>query len=247
MTGVSLTAAVRRVRALLRPETTPPPPIPVPDEWRGRGPVVLVGGFCTSTAALEPLRDWLTDLGYTVTVCTVGAGMSCGGGSTEHVREVVRRAAEQDPYGDGVRLLGYSRGGQFARAVARDPALPVRSLVTLGTPFDMFGVSRPLLLQIAAIALAGTLGVRGLFTLACLSGPCCAAFRATLRAPVPVPFAAICSRSDGLVRWTACQDPTAHLVEVPGHHLALLSGEAPLRAVAEQLHRCDTLALAAAG
>jgi pimeloyl-ACP methyl ester carboxylesterase len=244
---VSLTAAARRVRGLLRREPAEPPPVAVPERFRGTGPVVLVGGFCTSALAMDPLRTYLTALGYTVTTCSVDAGMGCGGRSVERLGAVVREAAAQDPEGRGVRLLGYSRGGQFARAVARDPELPIRSLVTLGTPFDMFGVSRPLLLQIAAVALAGTLGVRRLFTLACLTGPCCASFRDTLRAPVPVPFSAICSRTDGLVRWSACQDPQAHLVEVPGHHLALLHEPAPLLAVAEQLHRCDELALAATG
>lgn len=244
---VSLTATARRVRARFGRVATLPPPVPVPEEWRGSGPVVVVGGFCTSTLAMDPLCSYLRDLGYTVTTCTVDAGMGCGGRSVERLRSVVRDAAAADPDGHGVRLVGYSRGGQFARAVARDPDLPVRSLVTLGTPFEMFGVSRPLLLQIAAVALAGSLGVRGLFTLACMTGPCCAGFRDTLRAPVPVPFSAICSRGDGLVRWSACQDPTAHLVEVPGHHLALLSDAAPLLAVAEQLHRCDHSALAAAG
>lgn len=245
--AVSLTAALRRVRALVRREDTPPPAVAAPERFRGSGPVVLVGGFCTSELAMDPLRTYLTALGYTVTTCSVDAGMGCGGRSVERLKAIVREAAAQDTGGHGVRLLGYSRGGQFARAVARDPDLPIRSLVTLGTPFDMFGVSRPLLLQIGAVALAGTLGMRRLFTLACMTGPCCSTFRDTLRAPVPVPFSAICSRNDGLVRWSACQDPQAHLVEVPGHHLALLHEPAPLLAVAEQLHRCEQAALATAG
>ena len=244
--AVSLTAAARRVRALFRPADAPPEAVVAPERWRSSGPLVVVGGFCTSDLAMQPLCTYLTDLGYTVTSCTVDAGMGCGGRSVERLRAIVDEAAARDPLGRPVRLVGYSRGGQFARAVAQDPDAPVHSLVTLGTPFDMLGVSRPLLLQIAAVALAGTLGVRRLFTLACLTGTCCAAFRGTLRAPVPVPFSAIWSRGDGLVRGSACQDPQAHLVEVSGHHLALLHQAAPLHAVGEQLHRCESLLAATA-
>lgn len=241
MKGLSASATRRRLRVLMRPAVDRPVPILPPDRWRGSGPVVLVGGFCTTALTLDPLRGWLTRLGYTVTTHTVGAGMGCAERSVAHLREVVRDAAGD---GQGVRLVGYSRGGQFARAVAQDPTVPVRSLVTLGTPFDLFGMSRPLLLQAAAVTLAGTLGVPGLLSLSCLYGSCCAEFRGRLRAPVSVPFAAIYSKDDELVRWTACLDPIARTVEVPGSHLGLLVDPVPLHAVAEELHRCDDIVAA---
>ena len=49
-------------------------PHAVPEEWRGSGPVVVVGGFCTSTLAMDPLCSYLRDLGYTVTTCTTAIG-----------------------------------------------------------------------------------------------------------------------------------------------------------------------------
>jgi pimeloyl-ACP methyl ester carboxylesterase len=210
-----------------------PPPEPVPDRWRGTGPVVLVGGLLTTAAALEPLRRWIGHLGYSVTVCTIRAGLACAEASVTRLAEVVGEAA--DAAGEPVRLVGYSRGGQFARVLAQDPGAPVRSLVTVGTPFDLYGVSRPLLGQALAIATAGTLGIPGLASLSCLFGSCCAGFRDRLRAPVPVPFTAVFSRADRLVRWEACVDPAARAVEVPGHHLALLTDVEPMRAVAEAL------------
>lgn len=237
MPEFSTSAALRHMRALLGRAPADTPLDPLPDRWRGEGPVVLVGGLCTTDLALAPLRDRLEWLGYTVTTHTAGGGMGCAARNVAELAEVVRAAA--DAAGRRVRLLGYSRGGQFARIVAQDPAMPVRSLVTLGTPFDFYGVSRLLLLQGAAIAVAGTFGVRGLASLSCLFGSCCAEFRRALRAPVPVPFAAIYSRRDRMVRWQACLDEAAYTVEVPGSHLGLLSDTAPLRAVAEQLRRCD--------
>ncbi len=233
MPTISVSHTLRRVRGLLAPAGGPQV-ADLPDAPRGTGPVVLVGGFCTTDLTLDPLRVRLDRLGYTVTTHTVGAGMGCGRRSVERLRDVVRGAAEDA--GEPVRLLGYSRGGQFARAVAADPAMPVRSLVTLGTPFEIHGVSVPLRLQAAALAVAGTLGVPGLFTLSCFLGSCCVAFHDTLRAVPEVPFTAIYSREDRLVRWRACVDPAAHTVEVPGSHLGLLVDPAPLRAVAAALH-----------
>jgi len=238
----SISQTLRRVRALVDG-----PPDPVPAEGvtgrRGSGPVVLVGGFCTTEATLAPLRDRLTGLGYTVTTHTAGIGMGCGRRTVEGLKDVVRGCAEAA--GEPVRLLGYSRGGQFARAVAADPSMPVRSLVTLGTPFDLYGVSVPLRLQVAALAVAGSLGVPGLFTVACFYGSCCTGFHDDLRAVPDVPFVAVYSREDRLVRWQACLDPAAHTVEVPGSHLGLLVDREPLRAVAEALHGCDAAAVPA--
>lgn len=239
MRPLSLSHTLRRVRTLV----DDPKPTPLPDAWRGDGPVVLVGGFCTTELTLDPLRAHLTRLGYAVTVHTAGAGMGCGRRSVDDLKDVVRACA--DDAGSPVRLLGYSRGGQFARVAAADPAMPVRSLVTLGTPFDVYGVSWPLRLQAVALAVAGTLGVPGLFTVACFYGSCCTRFHRELRSVPELPFTAIYSREDRLVRWRACLDPAAHIVEVPGSHLGLLVDPEPLRAVAEALSLCDAMAVPA--
>lgn len=245
MTRFSTSAALARVRVAFGSTSAGPPPDDPPDIWRGSGPVVLVGGLCTTEHALQPLRHWLERLGYVTTVCTIGAGMGCGGRSVTRLGAVVRSVA--DTAGEEVRLLGYSRGGQFARVLAQDPVIPVRSLLTLGTPFDLYGVSRFLLLQAAGIALAGSLGAPGMASLSCAFGSCCSEFRGLLREPVPVPFTALYSRGDGLVRWQTCIDHAARLVEVPGDHLALLTDAAPLRAVAEELRHDHAAAHRPAG
>lgn len=198
---------------------------------RGSGPVVLVGGLRATDLTMRPLRDRLHELGYTVTTFTTGSGLGCAGRTVAQLREVVRAADD----GTGVLLVGHSRGGQFARALAQDPGLPVRALVTLGTPFDPYGISRWLLVQVVAIAVAGTLGVPGLVRLSCAFGACCAAFRATLRGAVAVPFTAVHSKQDRLVRWQSCVDDLADNVEVACGHLELVEHPAPLRAVARAL------------
>lgn len=242
MPQFSITHTLRRVRALVDAPADPRP-ADLPADLHGSGPVVLVGGFCTTDLTLAPLRDRLTGLGYTVRTHTAGVGMGCGRRTVDDLKDVVRRFADET--GSPVRLLGYSRGGQFARAVATDPAMPVHSLVTLGTPFDVYGVSLPLRLQAGALAVAGTLGVPGLLTVACFYGSCCTQFHDALRGVPDVPFVAVYSREDRLVRWRACLDPAARVVEVPGSHLGLLVDPEPWRAVAQALHGRDAAAVPA--
>jgi triacylglycerol lipase len=204
-----------------------------PARWRGAGPVVLVGGFCAPGAALGPMRRWLECLGYEVVLHTAGAGMGCAGRSVEALSTAVARTA--DDAGAPVRLVAHSRGGQFARVAARRDGAPVRALVTLGSPFDLYDMSLAVLVQAALVATAGSLGAPGLARLGCLRGTCCEEFRDGLRRRVPVPFTSIYSRSDRAVPWRASADVAARNVEVTGGHLDLLTGAAPLHAVAEAL------------
>jgi pimeloyl-ACP methyl ester carboxylesterase len=67
-------------------------------------------------------------------------------------------AVDLDQFGEGVRLVGYSRGGQFARVAAQ--LRPVGVLVTLGAPFDLFRLGPAALLPAVAVAAAVKVGER---------------------------------------------------------------------------------------
>ena len=73
---------------------------------------------------------------------------------------------------------------------------------------------------VRSVALLGDLGFPGMLSTECGYGPCCAAFREDLRAPLPpdVRAVAIYSRSDGIVSWQACLDPCAEHIEVQSSH-----------------------------
>ena len=205
---------------------------------RGDGPVLVVGGFATPALMLTPMCQWLTRCGYDVVPTALGAGMGCGGQASDLLVTRIERIAERT--GRPVRLVAHSRGGQFARAACVRRPRDVAGLVTLGTPFDLYGLSWPLLSAAATVSALGSLGVPRLARLGCLRGSCCARFRAALRGPWPagVPFTSVYSRTDRSVPAAASHDARATNVEVPASHFGLLTGPDALLATAEALAAC---------
>jgi len=123
-----------------------------------------------------------------------------------------------------VVLIGQSRGGELARVAAvRNPDL-VSALVMLGSPvLAPLSVGPAVLGAVRSVARLGDLGVPGMLSTECRDGPCCVDFREDLRAPLPpgVRAVAIYSRSDGIVSWEACLDPSADHVEVESSHTGM--------------------------
>jgi pimeloyl-ACP methyl ester carboxylesterase len=206
-------------------------------EHPGEGPVVLLGGLCETRPCLDPMTLWLTRLGYDVTPYTLGAGMGCAQRTVTSLARRVRDLA--DDAGRPVRLVGHSRGGQFARAVGLQAPDSVSHLVTIGTPFDLWGITPHMSAIVWGLAAAGTAGVPGLYRMGCLLGRCCTRFRGSLRAPWPadVSFTSIYSRSDAAVPWRSSHDPYAHNVVVRDGHVAQLTSAGTQRAVGEALAR----------
>jgi pimeloyl-ACP methyl ester carboxylesterase len=95
----------------------------------------------------------------------------------EPLMERLEARAERiaQPTGDRIVVIGQSRGGTFGRILAvRRPDL-VDTLVTLGAPVrDQLAISPRTELAVRTVSTLGTLGVPGLFTRGCRSGPCCA-------------------------------------------------------------------------
>jgi triacylglycerol lipase len=195
--------------------------------WRGAGvapgegrPVLLIPGFLAGDGSLSTLTRWLQANGYRTHRAGMRANVDC---SAESVRRLeVRLEAFAESCGQPVALIGQSRGGVFARALAAMRPDLLAGVVTLGAPtVSQLDVHPIVLAQIAVVGALGAGGVRGMFTWRCLRGECCADFRRALRAPVEVPYVALYSRSDGIVNWRSCLDPAAELVEVDASHLGM--------------------------
>ena len=145
--------------------------------------------------------------------------------------------------GRKVSIVGQSRGGVFARALAvRRPDL-VEGIVTLGSPTVSQLRIHPLVLaQVGFVSALGTLArLPGLFSWNCLRGGCCEDFREALLGEFPsdIGYVAMYSRSDGVVDWHSCLDEAAQLVEVESSHCGM--------AVSAQVYREVGFALAAFG
>lgn len=201
------------------------------------GPVVVVGGMAATEPVMLPLARRLAARGHDVATVTTAAGLGCAGAAVDTLVERIRETA--DDAGRPVGVVGHSRGGQFARIAVGRPEVAgdVESLVTLGTPFDLYGLSWPLVAQAAGLVVAGTLGVPGLARFSCLAGACCREFRGGLRAPLPpgVRFTSIYSRRDTAVPWRGSIDPAADNVEVDAGHIGLLTDPHAVDAVSSGL------------
>lgn len=212
-------------------------------------PVLLIPGFMAGDASLAVMRAWMRRRGHSVAMSGMLANVDCAARAVERLeRRLEALVADRS---QRAVLVGQSRGGVFARAIAvRRPEL-VRAVVMLGSPVrDLLAVSAPVMRTVRWIARLGDLGVPGVFSSGCRDGACCAGVEAALAAPVPegVHAVAVYSRSDGVVDWRTCIDPHAHAVEVDSSHCGMSVHPAVYRVLErtfEQARRRPDAAVAA--
>lgn len=198
--------------------------------WRGGGvpdgegrPVLLIPGFMAGDSSLAMMTHWLRQNGYRTRRAGIRVNVGC---STDLIARLETRVEELAlQTGSRVALIGQSRGGIFARNLAvRRPDL-VSGIVTLGSPtINQLSTHPVVLAQVLLLGTLGTFGsVPGMLRFTCLRGACCEQFRADFQADVPpeVGYTAIYSRTDGIVDWRACLDPSAHQVEVRASHVGM--------------------------
>lgn len=181
--------------------------------------MLLVPGFMAGDASLQVLARWLRRRGSSTASSGIMLNAACAEQTVAGLQPRLERLAARA--GGRVVLVGQSRGGALARVAAvRNPDL-VSTVVMLGSP-----VVRPLevgpavLGAVRAVAMLGDLGVPGLLSTSCRDGACCEYFRRDLLAPLPdgVRGVSIYSRSDGIVSWQACLDPSSEHLEVSSSH-----------------------------
>ena len=186
---------------------------------RGRvPPVLLIPGFMAGDASLTLLASWLRRRGHAVRLSGIRINAGCAG------RELTRLEHVLDGFDEPAIVIGQSRGGTFARALAARHPQAVAAVVMLGSPvLDPLAVSPSVLRTVRSVARLGDLGLPGVFSSECRSGACCTDYYALLRAPLTEGMVAlmIYSRSDAIVDWRACIDPSARCVEVNGSHCGM--------------------------
>jgi triacylglycerol lipase len=212
--------------------------------WHGEGvlpgegrPVLLIPGFLAGDGSLATMTEWLRANEYRTRRAGIRSNVGCSEAACARLE--TRLEAYADREGRPVTIIGQSRGGVFACALAaRRPDL-VAGIVTLGSPtVSQLRVHPLVLAQVGLVAALGSGRVPGLFSLKCLRGDCCSEFRTALEGPFPadVPWTALYSRTDGIVDWHACVDPRAtECVEVRASHCGMAVNAAVYREVARML------------
>jgi triacylglycerol lipase len=119
----------------------------------------------------------------------------------------------------------------------RRPEL-VSGVVTLGSAqLDPLAVHPLVRMHVYAVGALGTIGATGLFKHSCRTGACCESFWDDLQKPMPrkVGYLSIYSRSDGIVSWRACLDPSADHLEIRSSHIGMAVNPSAYRGIADAL------------
>jgi triacylglycerol lipase len=200
-------------------------------EWHGVGQapgdgraVLLIPGYLAGDASLSVMTRWLRGLGYRTRKAGIRSNIDCSSAVCDALEARLEEMAEAS--GERVCVIGQSRGGIIARALAKRRPDLVSGIVTLGSPnAGMLSIHPLVLASVLSVGTLGTLRVPHLFTFRCLFGDCCRDFRDSLCAhdfPEEVGYKAIWSRRDGIVSWKACLDPSAdELIEVSSSHCGM--------------------------
>ncbi len=204
---------------------------------RGDGrAVLLLPGFLAGDQTLGVLGAWLWRLGYRPHTCGFVANIDCSDRATSRVERKVRALHRRT--GRRVGVVGHSRRGHFARAIATRLPDEVSHAVSLGADLNgMFGISAPT--QCAVAAARRLAQVSGHARSAhCLTAGCECRFTRDYAGVFPdgrVRLTSIYSTGDGVVSWEGCLVPYANCVEVGGSHVGLIVNRASYRAIAAAL------------
>jgi pimeloyl-ACP methyl ester carboxylesterase len=207
-------------------------------EGGGRG-VLLIPGFLAGDGSLATMTGWLRAAGYRTKRAGIRANIACSEAACAKLEERLELLAQAT--GGRVVIVGQSRGGVFAKALAsRRPEL-VAGIVALGAPVvSQLAIHPVVLAQVGVVAALGSGPMPGLISWRCLRGECCAPFRRDLGAEFPpeVGYISLYSRTDGIVDWRSCVDPDADAcVELNGSHCGMSLNVGAYRAIAAALHR----------
>jgi triacylglycerol lipase len=216
--------------ALLRSEVWRDPGL----DGGGRG-ILLVPGFIAGDRTLAVMTQWLRRAGYHTRSAGLRMNVDCAGEILRRLEGLLDDLCQRR--GAAV-VLGQSRGGSLARALAARRPDQVAGLITLGSPtLDPLAVGPLTLLSVRAVSALGALGIPGILSRRCLDGDCCAAFREGLETDwrADIPYVSIYSRRDGIVDWHACLDPAAQTVEVDASHCGMAAHAGTYEAIARAL------------
>jgi triacylglycerol lipase len=212
--------------------------------WHGSGvpqgdgrPVILIPGFLAGDRTMSVISTWLRRVGYRPSFCGFVTNTDCSDRALDRVERSVDAVWRAN--GRRVALVGHSRGGHFARALAARRPDQVSHAISMGADLQgMFGASAPTLFAVGAARRAAHASGRARRA-TCLTGHCVCRFSHDFARPFPfdqVRLTSIYSKGDGVVHWQCQVIPRADCIEVTGSHIGLIFNRKVYQAVAGALH-----------
>lgn len=201
---------------------------------RGDGRLVLViPGLFGNDFYLQPLRGWLARIGYQPVRSTIALNAGCPNRLREQVEGELRARMRRRP--GPVAIIGHSRGGMLAWALASRFGDQVSHLALLGSPaaavVRMVQEEREeILTAIPANSFVVDAGRRAMQILSpeCDFPKCNCAYPQDLRRPLSpaTRILSVYSRDDPIVAASASPVPEGRNVEVGGTHGGLVYNRA---------------------
>jgi pimeloyl-ACP methyl ester carboxylesterase len=137
-----------------------------------------------------------------------------------------------------VALIGHSRGGHYARAIAARMPERVSHAISLGADLQgIFEISALTELAVSAVQ-RGLRATGRARSDGCVTRSCACAFARDYSRAFPsdlVRLTSIYSKGDGVVRWHCQSVPEAKCVEVTGSHVGLIFNRKAYRAIGHAL------------
>lgn len=208
---------------------------------RAPEPVMLIPGFMAGDWTLRQMAAGLRDRGFRTYRSHIHANVGCTLNAAALVESHLERIAAQR--GSRVQIVGHSLGGMIARGIAvRRPDL-VSGIVTMGSPMLAPAAHHRLLTGgVTVLNRLSAVGLKGVMSQDCVSGPCAEVSFHEVRQPLPagVAMTNVYSRRDGIVDWKACIDPEGDAVEVRASHIGLAVDPRVIKLVGDALVRHTT-------
>lgn len=208
---------------------------------RGDGRAVLVlPGLFANDVYLHPMRKWLRRIGYRPVRSTLAMNVGCPQRLTLQIEEELERHRPRSP--EPVALIGHSRGGILARAIAARLGGGASHLILLGSPVGALArmpewrqavANPPAARQVTEASNAA----RRFVDPDCDVPYCGCPYPQDLRRPLNPATRVVCiySSEDPIVPARACPIDGARNIEVRGTHSGLAFNRRVYRAIGEAL------------
>jgi triacylglycerol lipase len=211
--------------------------------WRGvglprgdGGPVLLIPGFLAGDQSLSVMATWLRRLGHAPRRAGIAFNVRCSDAAVDRLEQALHHVHLRT--GRKVAIVGHSRGGHFAKALASRRPDEVAQVISLGSGLDEpFDISEPTRIAVDGVRRVVHRRDPARAAQGCFTHACVCRYTEDYRRPFPesVPLTSIYSKGDGVVRWRACIVPYARCVEVTGSHVGLAFNRHAYREIAHTL------------